>query len=224
MPQADDHRDDQDDRLGNEPAAVAPDAGYGLGRLLALSDAVFAIAMTLLVVGIGIPHVRDSKISEALGNKDNEIFGFFLSFLVIGLYWLAHHRFFSRLVAVDVRFMKLNLVYLAAIAFMPFPTALVGVYGSAEAVVIVLYAITLAVASLVEAAMFWHAQRAGLLRKRLEDRAFRSSMIASVAPAAVFAISIPIAVLYDPGVALLSWLLIFPAELLIGKYLHAEET
>ena len=184
-------------------------------RVAFFSDAVFAIAMTLLVVGIGIPRVHD------LGDKTTEIFSFFLSFLVIGLYWLAHHRFFSKLTSVDVRFMKINLVYLAAIAFMPFPTALVGTYGDGEAVVIVLYAITLGIASLLDAVLFWHAQRAGLLRKRLSDRAFRNYLVASLAPAAVFAISIPIA-LVDPGLALISWLLIFPAEFFIGKYLRSD--
>ena len=190
-------------------------------RVAFFSDAVFAIAMTLLVVGIGIPAVKDSEITNELSKKYNEIFSFFLSFIVIGFYWLAHHRFFSRLAAIDVRFMKLNLVYLAAIAFMPFPTALVGTYGDAEAVVIVLYAVALGFASLMEALMFWHAQRAGLLRKRLEDHDFRNAMIASVAPAFVFVLSIPIA-LADPGLGLLSWLLIIPAEFLIGKYLHTE--
>ena len=192
-------------------------------RVAFFSDAVFAIAMTLLVVGIGIPHVRDtSAIGEKVGEKGNEIFGFFLSFLVIGFYWLAHHRFFSKLAAVDVRFMKINLVYLAAIAFMPFPTALVGLYGSDEAVVIVLYAVTLGVASMLETCLFFHSQRAGLLRRRLDGEAFRNYLIASLAPAVVFAISIPIALLGDPGLALLSWLLIFVAELLIGKYLRTD--
>jgi uncharacterized membrane protein len=190
-------------------------------RVAFFSDAVFAIAMTLLVVGIGIPHVRPSEIGEHLSDKSTEIFSFFLSFLVIGLYWLAHHRFFSKLVAVDVRFMKINLVYLAAIAFMPFPTALVGTYGDGEAVVIVLYAVTLCVASLLDAILFWHAQQAGLLRKRLSDRAFRNYLVAALAPAAVFAISIPIATV-DAGLALLFWLVIFPAEYFIGKYLRVD--
>jgi TMEM175 potassium channel family protein len=191
-------------------------------RVAFFSDAVFAIAMTLLVVGIGIPRGRGSHIGEALSDKSTEIFSFFLSFLVIGLYWLSHHRFFSKLVAVDVRFMKLNLVYLVAIAFMPFPTALVGTYGDSEAVVIVLYAVTLGIASLVDAALFWHAQQAGLLRQHLSDRGFRNYFVAAVAPAVVFAISIPIA-LADAELALLSWLLIFPAEFFIGKHLRVEE-
>jgi uncharacterized membrane protein len=188
-------------------------------RVAFFSDAVFAIAMTLLVVGIGIPKVSGSDVGKAISDRDSEIFGFFLSFIVIGFYWLAHHRFFSRLVAVDVRFMKINLVYLATIAFVPFPTALVGIYGSDQAVVIVLYAVTLGIASMLEAVLLWHAEHAGLLRRRLPPREFRNSMIASLAPAAVFAISIPIALLWDPGTALLSWLLIIPAEYVVGKYL-----
>ena len=191
-------------------------------RVAFFSDAVFAIAMTLLVVGIGIPHVRDSEVADAIHDKGTEIWGFFLSFIVIGFYWLAHHRFFSKLVAVDVRFMKINLVYLAAIAFVPFPTALVGLYGDQEAVVIVLYAVTLAIASMLEAVLFFHAQRAGLLRKRLDGEAFRNFMLASLAPAVIFGLSIPIAIFYDPGVALLSWLLIFVTEFLIAKSLRTE--
>jgi uncharacterized membrane protein len=184
-------------------------------RVAFFSDAVFAIAMTLLVVGIGIPHGRDGELGTALSGKDAEIFSFFLSFVVIGAYWLAHHRFFTRLAAVDVRFMQINMLYLAAIAFMPFPTALVGTYG-AKPVTVVLYAITLGAASFLDAALFWHAQRAGLFRRRLSDEAFRAGVIASVAPVLVFAISIPIAYV-APDWALVAWLLIFPLEWLIDK-------
>jgi TMEM175 potassium channel family protein len=187
-------------------------------RVAFFSDAVFAIAMTLLVVGIGIPHVKESKIAEHLSDKESEIFGFALSFLVIGLYWLAHHRFFTKLVAVDVRFMKLNLVYLAAIAFMPFPTALVGLYGDQEPVVVILYAVTLTFASALDACLFWHAQHAGLLRRPLTPLGSRNYLFAALAPAVIFALSIPIA-LVDSRLAVLSWLLIFVAEALIGKFL-----
>ena len=95
-------------------------------RVIFFSDAVFAIAMTLLVVGIGIPKVADAGLDQALRDKRQEILSFFVSFVVIGFYWLSHHQFVSQLRAVDRTFMKLNLLYLAAIAFVPFPTALVG--------------------------------------------------------------------------------------------------
>ena len=84
--------------------------------------------MTLLVVGIGIPHVAGVEARRTRSaTRTAEIFSFFISFVVIGYYWLAHHRFFAHGWARSTtRFMQLNLVYLAAIAFMPFPTALVG--------------------------------------------------------------------------------------------------
>ena len=191
-------------------------------RVAFFSDAVFAIAMTLLVVGIGIPHVSEDNLGKALNSKDAEIFSFFLSFVVIGFFWLAHHRFFARLAAVDVRFMQINLLYLAAIAFTPFPTAIVGVYGGNEPVGVVLYAVTLGVASFLEAAMLWRAQHEGLLRERMRDDVFRGNMAASLAPVAVFAISIPIAYLVSSG-ALLTWLLIFPLEWLIGRFVIPKD-
>ena len=190
-------------------------------RVAFFSDAVFAIAMTLLVVGIGIPHVRASKLDHALSGKSSEIFSFFLSFVVIGFFWLAHHRFFARLAAVDRRFMQLNLFYLAAIAFMPFPTAIVGTNNN-RPITVTLYAVTLGVASLLEAAMFWYAQHAGLLRARLREDIFRASMAASLAPVAVFALSIPVAYV-DATRALLVWVLIFPLEWLIGKYVIPKD-
>jgi uncharacterized membrane protein len=209
-------------RARNDARIERKESSLEFDRVAFFSDAVFAIAMTLLVVGIGIPKVRASNIEDALSEKYSEIFGFFLSFIVIGFYWLGHHRFFARLVAVDNRFMKLNLLYLAAIAFMPFPTALVGLYGSDQSVVIVLYAVTLAFASTLDAVMFWHADRAGLTRRKLADDMFRNSMIASLAPALVFLVSIPVALVGEPGLALASWLLIIPAEYLIGKYLRTD--
>ena len=173
-------------------------------------------------MGIGIPHVRADHLGKALSGKDAEIFSFFLSFVVIGFFWLAHHRFFARLGAVDARFMQLNLLYLAAIAFTPFPTAIVGVYGGDEPVGVVLYAVTLGVASFLEAALLWRAQHEGLLRERMREDVFRGTMAASLAPVVVFAISVPIAYVASSW-ALLSWLLIFPLEWFIGRFVIPKD-
>ena len=179
--------------------------------------------MTLLVVGIGIPHVRDAELADALRDKDNEIFSFFLSFVVIGFYWLAHHRFFSRLVAVDVRFMKLNLVYLAAIAFMPFPTALVGQLRRLRA------GRDRALRDHARVSPASWRRRCSGTRSRPDCSAsasttdvFRNYMIASLAPALVFAALDPDRVRRPEPRRCSSWLLIFPLEFLIGKYLRTD--
>jgi uncharacterized membrane protein len=192
--------------------------GLEFDRVAFFSDAIFAIAMTLLVVGIGIPAVIPDGLAHALDDKRPEIFSFFVSFVVIGNYWLGHHRFFSHLVAVSGRLMTVNLVYLAAIAFVPFPTALAGKYSD-EPITIVLYAITLAVASALEAIMFLVADRHDLYATKLPRDLVRFSMVASLIPVVIFALSIPLA-LINTQVALLSWILIFPLEYLTTRWLR----
>jgi TMEM175 potassium channel family protein len=179
-------------------------------RVVFFSDAVFAIAMTLLVVGIGVPNVPDRAFEGALDGKVPEITSFFISFVVIGYYWLAHHRFVSQLVALEQGIIMLNLLYLAAIAFTPFPTALVGRYEQFS-VTVVIYAVTLGAASLLEAAMFIRAQQQHLFRNRLPEDVFRYGLVASLIPVVAFVVSIPIA-LASPTIALLSWLIVFPIE------------
>ena len=78
-------------KRGNEPRFERKESSLEFDRVAFFSDAVFAIAMTLLVVGIGIPEVRESELGDALRGKDSEILSFFISFFVIGFYWLGHH-------------------------------------------------------------------------------------------------------------------------------------
>jgi len=184
-------------------------------RVLAFSDGVFAIAMTLLVVGIGIPTVREAQLGDALRDLEPEIVSFFISFIVIGNYWLAHHRFFSQLARITSPLMLLNLGYLAAIAFVPFPTALVGKYTESP-ITVIIYAITLSFASLLETVMFMVACRSGSTRVPVPRDVARYGVIASLLPVLVFIVSIPIA-LASATWALLSWLLVFPAERVLER-------
>ena len=82
--------------------------GLEFDRFAFFSDAVFAIAMTLLVVGIGVPHVASHDLEHALSEKNDEILSFFISFLVIGYYWLAHHRFIGLIDSVDTGVLPLQ--------------------------------------------------------------------------------------------------------------------
>ncbi len=100
-------------------------------RVVNFSDGVFAIAMTLVVVSIEVPDVATDDLPRALGNLWPQIGAFFVSFIFIGRYWIAHHQFFGQLRSVDTRQIGYSLVYLAAIAFLPFPIAVVGRYENA---------------------------------------------------------------------------------------------
>jgi len=195
--------------------------GLEFDRFVFFSDAVFAIAMTLLVVGIGIPHVASRNLEHALSEKNDEIISFFISFLVIGYYWLAHHRFIGLIGRVDTVFMVANLAFLAAIAFTPFPTALVGVYSGHE-ISVVLYCATLAAASLLLVLMLVRAYKAQLFREPMTPEYYRFSLLASSAPVGAFLLAIPIA-FADTGLALPFLLILFPVEHLLDRYVKPRD-
>ena len=171
------------------------------GRVLAFSDGVYAIAMTLLVLSIALPQLRvessGSELLERLSDMSAQIFSFVLSFAVIGRYWLAHHHFCSRPRALDGGLVAINLVYLGVIAFLPFPTDLLGNYFD-NPVTIVVYALTVATVSGLEVAMFNRAHRKGLLDPALTEDVFRWARAAASGPVAFFLVSAPLA-FCEPG-------------------------
>jgi uncharacterized membrane protein len=106
---------------------------FSLERLILFSDAVFAIAITLLVIELRLPQLEEIS-NEALGrallHTLPHIMSFFLSFFIIGIYWVAHHRMFGYVVDYDMRLLWLNLFLLCFIVLMPFTSNILGVYGS----------------------------------------------------------------------------------------------
>jgi uncharacterized membrane protein len=172
--------------------------------------------MTLLVAGISVPMVPQDELLDALLDRWDDVLAFFLSFTVIGFYWLAHHAFFGLLSALDERLVRMNLLYLGFIAFLPFPTALIGRYDH-SAVAVGLYAAVLAVASGLDTIMFRRARAADALLRPVPDDAYRSYVVRSLAPCVVFAVSMPLALLH-PIAAMLSWTLIFPIERFLRRF------
>jgi uncharacterized membrane protein len=104
-------------------------ASLGFERLAFFSDAVFAIAITLLVIDLRLPpleQLSDAGLLQALLQPFPQYIGFFVSFFVIGRFWIGHHQLFGLISGSDSTLVWRNLLFLLAIAFMPFPTALVG--------------------------------------------------------------------------------------------------
>jgi uncharacterized membrane protein len=100
---------------------------FQLERLILFSDAVFAIAITLLVIEIKVPHlevISDGIVLNELLHLLPKFLGFIFSFFIIGIYWTVHHRLFSYLVDYDAKLIWLNILFLFSIALMPFTTAL----------------------------------------------------------------------------------------------------
>ena len=106
---------------------------FQLERLILFSDAVFAIAITLLVIEIKIPEIHEKPITDnAVLHKLAELIpkfvGFLVSFLLIGQYWIVHHRMFSFVINFTDRLIWLNIFFLFAIALMPFSTGFYSEY------------------------------------------------------------------------------------------------
>jgi uncharacterized membrane protein len=102
-----------------------------LERLTFFSDAVFAIAMTLLVIEVRVPHVGhtdEHALAQALLDLIPNYIGFLVSFIVVGRFWVGHHRVLGLLKSSNARLVWANLLFLLVVAFMPFPTAVFSEY------------------------------------------------------------------------------------------------
>lgn len=174
-------------------------------RIVAFSDGVFAIAITLLVLQLGVGKASSAELGKALLDERQDLFAYAISFAVIGRFWLVHHRFFGEVTHFDGRLIVLNLFYLAWIVLLPFSSQILGDYGGAEAAVI-LYAINLIGVILAGLLMFADAQRAGLTRTPPEE--IRTGRRSALIVVTVFAISIPVALL-NPHLAPYCWLVLF---------------
>jgi uncharacterized membrane protein len=150
--------------------------------------------MTLLVVTVGEPTVSAARVANELKGLLPQISAFFLSFAVIGRYWLAHHEFVSVLTSVNGRLLLWNLVYLALVAFLPFTTGLFGDYNAIPLIVAV-YALNVAAISSLEVVMFVVAHRGGMVERPLPPDAYRYAVFESTVPVIVFLVSVPIAFL-----------------------------
>jgi uncharacterized membrane protein len=94
-------------------------------RVEAFSDGVFAIVITLLILNVHLDR-HQALTLDALRNLASDVFAFVLSFVIVGVYWVAHHNMLHLIKAVDRRLLWLNLVLLLAVVFIPFPASLLG--------------------------------------------------------------------------------------------------
>jgi len=154
-----------DDEATNSARALSKD------RMEAFSDGVLAIAITLLVLEVAVKPPGSPL--EQFFNAWPSYFGYVVSFLTIGAAWIAHHALTDRLDRVDVLLLRLNLLFLMVVSFLPFPTRLVADAleegRDAERVATVVYGITLLTIRLLFALMDAYARRARLVDPGIED-------------------------------------------------------
>src|SRR4051795_9183579 len=152
------------------------------GRVEAFSDGVFSIAITLLVLEIGIPRIPEgAALWSALGAEWPSYAAYVVSFLVIGIMWANHHTLFGYIARVDRTLIFLNLLLLMVVALIPWPTSLVADYldrgGSQARVAVAVYSGVMVLASLMFTIFWWYATRSGrLLDADVDARAARATV------------------------------------------------
>jgi uncharacterized membrane protein len=182
----------------------------GLERLIFFSDAVIAIAITLLVLDLRLPEGSGAPLGRQLLDLSSSFLSFFVSFAVIGLFWEAHHRLFGYIERFDRGLLWLNLLFLLFIAFLPFPTSVLGKRWSGTAVVF--YATTLAATGIARALMWSYAVSRRLVAQDVPPAVIRAETMRSWAVPAVFLVSVALAA-FHPALAPFAWALLAPVSI-----------
>jgi uncharacterized membrane protein len=145
-------------------------AGFRTTRTEAFSDGVFAIAITLLVLEIGVPDGAGDDLLSALVDQWPSYLAYIVSFASIGAVWFAHTVITEGLHHTTKVFVRLNLLLLLVVSFLPFPTRLLAEYiGDPQParVAATVYGINLLLTSLLVSALWRYAVHAGLVRRDL---------------------------------------------------------
>jgi uncharacterized membrane protein len=176
-----------------------------LDRIAAFTDGVLAIAITLLVLSIDVPNVElepGTTLDDKLLALWPDLFAYAVSFVVIGRYWVLHHRFFALLARYDGRLISLNLLFLGWVVLIPFVSNLLGDFTGHTAAVIA-YAVVLSAVGLVN----WVTVRYAIEHDLVARGVTVHHDLLGLALPTIFLASIPVA-LFSPRAAAVMWLVL----------------
>jgi len=171
-------------------------------RIAAFSDGVFAVAITLLVLDLQVPKGPLERLPVFLAGEASSYVLFVLSFAIIGIKWLNHHRLFARIRRADTTLIVLNLVLLLGISVVPFTTALLGRYLTTPDAPLasVVYGVVWTLNGIAYTLVLGYAQRSGLAPAASTLAERRVFLLYAIGPlgyavgAAISYVSIPLAI------------------------------
>jgi TMEM175 potassium channel family protein len=182
---------------------------WGTGRVEAFSDGVFAIAITLLVLEIRVPESSFHDLWAGIARQWPAYLAYATSFLTIGGIWLGHHAIFRRLEYANNRIMRLNLLLLMAVAFLPYPTRLLAdaIHDrDAERAAVIFYGGILLVISLLLAAIWATvARNRDLLKPEVSEEEVNAILLATT-PSIGFYVGVIVLAIVAPRVAAFGFL------------------
>jgi uncharacterized membrane protein len=203
----------QGKRQSTSPASPRADQGevnteLGLERIVFFSDAVMAIALTLLAIDLRVPQVSlaaaPTELPQQLVNMAPRFLSFIVSFGVIGIYWVSHHRYFGFIKRFDNLLIVLDLLFLLFIVLMPFSASLLGEYPALPLSVMA-YALNVGAIGLVLCVLWaYAAHNKRFVDGNLDPRLIRRMQLRALSGPCVFFASVPFA-LISPLWAIVVW-------------------
>jgi uncharacterized membrane protein len=156
-------------------------------RVLALSDGVFAVIITLLVLEIHVPELtRGQSLNQALGEVQPSLTAFVISFVLAAMYWVGHRDLFALIRRTDRGLVWLNILFLLPLCLLPFAAGMIGRYDR-EPVALRIYGLVLVVIAVMRVLIWLYAtNRPHLLWRRLDDRQRRAGLAVGVLPGLVY--------------------------------------
>ena len=195
-----------------------PEIDRRLDRIINLSDGVFAIAITLLILDIRVPEIPEGMVATELPGELLALWpkylGYLLSFLGISVFWNIHNSIFHAIRSYDRGLMWLNFLFLMFVAFLPFPTSLLGEYGSYQ-LPVAIYAGTLAISRLLLTVLYWYVTSPNRSIAEAQDPAtVRFFLIRGLTITGIFLLSIAVS-FYSVSAAIWSWLVLIVVDAVI---------
>jgi uncharacterized membrane protein len=191
-----------------------------LGRIFAFSDGVVAIAILLLLIDIKLPaDISTAGLGSALRSLWPNYLAFFISFVVIGLYWTAHVRLFREIISFDWVLVWLNMLFLLFIVIIPFATTVVSMHNSRLA--IILYAVTITGAGYMNTILrIYSTVNHRLINDKLSVSHIKRGVLLSLVAPIGFTLSIGI-VFINISAAQIFWILIAVTHIIFQRKLKS---
>jgi uncharacterized membrane protein len=196
-------------------------AGEDLGRIISLSDGVFAFALTLLVLSLAVPSVKSNgALGYALNHDFEPLYGYAFAFVMIAIWWIIHNRTYQYIARFDSTLVWINMMMLAQIAVMPFVLSIYTDYTSGPHLfqyAVVLFAAIQITLGLTSTLLWWYAQHAKLTKPTATPAVSRYFARRGYVSAGVFALSIAVS-FWNVSAAQYTWILLF----VLMRFLTAE--
>lgn len=192
----------------------------GVERINGFSDAVFAVAITLLILTIVVPEVSAiDQLPQELRDMWPKFMGFLISFVIIGAFWMNHHGIFAYLRRSTAGLLRLNLLLLMFIVILPFSTDLMSEYGDSVTAV-AFYHVNMAAVPVCMSLLWWYASyRRDLVDDSVSPALRRHLLLVYTSMALVFCLSIAIAFWSIPA-SQYFYLALIPISMLLDRLMR----